>query len=654
MPTSLEQATLPVQITTPLGADKLLVRTYSGRESISELFHYRLTLVSEDAHLSFEKIVGQAVTLQIAQSSGDIRYVNGIVGKFVQSGRDPRFVHYSADIYPWLWLLTMNVDCKIFQNMTTPDIVKQVFSDLGFSDFKDSLAGAYLPREFCVQYRESAFAFISRLLEEEGIFYFFQHTSSSHTLILADDRSAWLTCPGLTSARYSDRTDSYNEDDLVTECSCQQTVTPGQYKTDDFNFLTPDTDLLATASGKDPSRSVYQYPGLYKRQSEGERIANVRLAALELPVKAMHGVSTCRSFSAGAHFTLSGHYAAHYNVEHVVSKLQVDGDQENYRNTFEAFPVTSIFRPPLITPRPVISGCQTALVVGKSGEEIWTDEHGCIIVKFPWDQSAAKDETSSCWVRVASPWAGKQFGGMFVPRIGQEVVVTFLEGNPDRPLVTGSVYNGSQTVPYTLPVHQTRSTLKSNSSKGGNGFNELRFEDKAGCEELFIQAQKDMNVSILNDHAVTVKKDEKLTVKGNRTLDVTGDEKHTNSGNYTSSVSGNFTLKVTGNLTIKASGAVSIESGTSLTVKAGMGLTNEASTSLTNKAGTALTNQAGTNLTNKADAELTNQAGTVLTNKAGAEMTNQAGTVLTNKGGASQTVEGGGSLTLKAGVIELN
>ena len=207
------------------------------------------------------------------------------------------------------------------------------------------------------------------------------------------------------------------------------------------------------------------------------------------------------------------------------------------------------------------------------------------MLKFNWDQSAAKDETSSCFVRVSSSWAGKQWGNIFIPRIGQEVVVTFLEGNPDRPLITGSVYNASQTVPYPLPVGQTRSAIKSNSSKGGNGFNELRFEDKAGAEELFIQAQKDMTVNVLNDHAMSVTKDEVLIVKGKRTMSVTGDETHTNKGNYVSSVSGNYTLTVSGDLKIKASGSVTIEAGTSLTVKSGTSMMSEAGTSLTDKAG---------------------------------------------------------------------
>jgi type VI secretion system secreted protein VgrG len=654
MSTTFQQTNLAVQITTPLGANQLLVRSYSGSETISGLFHYQVSLISENAQLSFNSIVGKPVTLQIGQSSGDMHYVNGIVGNFEQLGQDQRFVHYKADIYPWLWLLTMNVDCQIFQNMSTPDIIKQVFSDLGFSDFKESLTRTYAPREFCVQYRESAFTFVSRLMEEEGIFYFFQHTSASHTMVLADDSSAWLACDGLTSARYSDRTDSYGEDDLVTECSWRQCVTPGQFKTDDFNSLTPDSDLLATASSADTSRSIYQYPGLYTKQSDGESIANIRLAALELPMNSLHGTSTCRSFYAGAKFALTGHYNNNCNTEYIVREVAVRGDQQTYRNTFEAFPAAATFRPPQVTPRPIISGCQTALVVGKSGEEIWTDVHGCVVLKFYWDQSAPKDETSSCFVRVASPWAGKQWGGMFLPRIGQEVVVTFLEGNPDRPLITGSVYNASQTVPYPLPASQTKSTIKSNSSKGGNGFNELRFEDKAGSEELFIQAQKDMNVTVLNDHSMTVTKDESLAIKGKRTMTVTGDESHTNKADYTSKTSGNYTLTVSGNLSIKASGSVSIEAGTSLSIKSGTSMSSEAGTALTDKAGTTLTNQAGTNLTNKAGENLANQAGTDLTNKAGANMTNEAGAELSNKGGASQTVDGGGMLTMKGGLIKLN
>jgi type VI secretion system secreted protein VgrG len=635
------QTSLPVQITTPLGPNKLLVKSFEGEEQISGLFQYTIELYSEDASLAFADIVGQAVTLAIPLSSGDQQYVNGVVGRFTQAGRDGRFVTYIAELHPWLWLLTKNSDCRIYQNKSSIDIIKQVFSDLGFSDFEDKTTGTYDSREYCVQYRESTFAFVSRLMEEEGIFYFFTHDSSKHKLVLADDGSSWNSCPGLTSARFVGAGSDLASDDVVLNCSIAQAVTVGQFKADDYNFTTPSTDLLATSSGADTKRSVYDYPGLYTDQGKGEKATGIRLAAFEAEANLLQGESLCRCFHAGAKFTLANHYRPDANKEYVLRWLSVKGTQHDYSNSFSAFPATLSFRPTMLTPRPVIAGTQTATVVGKSGEEIWTDQYGRIIVQFHWDQLGQNDEKSSCWIRVAQGWSGKLWGSLFLPRIGQEVVVSFLEGNPDRPLITGCVFNAEQTVPYTLPDEQTKSTIKTNSSKGGSGFNEIRFEDKAGSEELFLQAQKDMKVTVLNDQTTTItnnrtvtinEKDDTLTIsKGNRSvsitkgnetvsvqgtrqLTVTGNETHTNKADYSGNVTGNFVLKVSGNLTIEASGSVTIKSGT----------------------------------------DFTNQAGTSLTNKSGTDMTNNAGTTLTNKAAASQTVDGGGMLTIKGGLVKIN
>jgi type VI secretion system secreted protein VgrG len=304
----------------------------------------------------------------------------------------------------------------------------------------------------------------------------------------------------------------------------------------------------------------------------------------------------------------------------------------DYTNSFEAVPSSLVFRPQRTTPRPVIHGLQTATVVGKAGEEIWTDKYGRVIVQFHWDQLGKNDEKSSCWIRVAQGWAGKQWGALFIPRVGQEVIISFLEGNPDRPLITGCVYNAAQTVPYTLPSEQTKSTLRSNSSKGGAGYNEIRFEDKKDSEELYVHAEKDMNVLVLNDETLTVDKgnrkiqvnagNETHDVKGTRGVTVSGNETHTNQKDYSQTVTGNFSLKVSGNLTIDVTGSISV------------------------KAGTSLTNQAGTSLENK--------AGTSLENKAGTTMTNDAGVSLTNKASASQTVDGGGLLTVKGGLVKIN
>jgi type VI secretion system secreted protein VgrG len=600
------QSALPVRITSPLGDNKLMVRGYHGEEAISDLFRYDLELYSEDPALDFSSIVGKAVSLQIELSSGDFQYVNGLVGRFTQAGRDDRFTTYFAELRPWLWMLTMCADCRIFQNKTSLEIVKQIFQNQGFSDFSDKTTATLQPREYCVQYRETAFAFVSRLLEEEGIAYYFQHDASKHTLVLVDDTNSWGTCPGLSSARFVGGSPKYNADDMVLDCMLDQSVASGEYKADDYNFTLPATQLLATASGSDTTRSVYDYPGIYSTQSDGETIASRRLAMLQTEAKMLRGSSLCRAFHAGCKFTLANHFRSDLNAGYVLRSLSLHGAQDKYNNSFTAFPADTVFRPPMKTPRPTIAGTQTATVVGKSGEEIWTDSYGRVIVQFHWDQVGQNNESSSCWVRVAQGWAGNLWGSIFIPRVGQEVVVSFLDGNPDRPLITGCVYNAQQQVPYALPDEQTKSTVKTSSSKGGSGFNEIRFEDKAGSEELFFQAQKDMTVMVLNN--------ETFTVKGTRTLSVTGNETHTNQADYSSTVSGNFTLKIDGNLAIEAGGSVSIKSGT----------------------------------------DFANTAGTSLTNKAATDMTNDAGVNLTNKAGAAQTVDGGGMLTVKGGMVKIN
>jgi type VI secretion system secreted protein VgrG len=324
-----------------------------------------------------------------------------------------------------------------------------------------------------------------------------------------------------------------------------------------------------------------------------------------------------------------------------------------------------------VTPKPRIAGAHTALVVGKAGEEIWTDKYGRVVVQFYWDRLGAKDEKSSCWVRVAQGWAGKTWGAIFVPRIGQEVIVSFLDGDPDRPIITGSVYNATQAVPYTLPDDQTKSTVKSNSSKTGGGFNELRFEDKKDSEEIYIHAQKDMKTEVLHDSTTTIKNDRTITVSegkethtiekgdrtvevktgnethnvaGTRTVKVTKDETHTNEAKFDQKVTGDYTLKVTGNLTIEADGDVIIKSAKTVAQKAGTTFDIEAGTALTNKAGTALKNKAGTTLDN--------EAGTTLTNK-GVSVSNEASASMKSKG-ALANLEADGIVTVKGSLVKIN
>jgi type VI secretion system secreted protein VgrG len=376
------------------------------------------------------------------------------------------------------------------------------------------------------------------------------------------------------------------------------------------------------------------------------------------------GVSHCYLLAAGTKFTLSGHARTALNTALVLRRVTHSATSEHYSNAFEVFDATLPFRAPQASPRPRVAGSQTALVVGPSGEEIWTDKYGRVKLQFHWDRLGVKDENSSCWVRVSQSWAGASWGALFLPRIGQEVVVSYVDGDPDRPLITGAVYNGENATPVILPGMQTQSTIKSRSSKKGTAGNEIRMEDKKDSEELYFHAQKDMKVEIENDLSTsltegsethTLEKGDRTVsvktgkethdVKGTRGLTITGAETHTNKADFTHEVTGNYKLKISGNLVIEAGGTISIKAGSSFSAEAG--------TAFTNKAGTALTNQAGTSLTNKAGTDMTNQAGLGLTNKAGTTLENQ-GAMVNNKASAMQTVDGGGMLTIKGGLVKIN
>src|SRR5437588_7553191 len=588
------QDNLKLQIATPLGPNKLLLRSLRGEEHISGLFQFNLEMVSEDNALDFQSIVGKAVTVTLNLADNTKHYFNGIVGRFVQEETNVRLTRYHAEIHPWLWLLTKTSDCRIFQNKSVPEIVKSIFTEFGFTDFRDSLRNSYDKREYCVQYNETAFNFVSRLMEDEGIFYFFEHEDGKHTLVLADDASAHQACPGLDAgARYRASAIEHTDDHAVTRCRFEQQVVTGKFAHDDFNFETPSTDLKVEAAGESGDMRVYEYPGGFLKTDAGESRANLRLESHEHPKKTLRGEGHVRAFAAGYKFDLKGHYRDDANSTYVLRSVSHAATQERYTNSFEAYPLDLPFRPSRTTPRPVIAGVQTAIVVGKSGEEIWTDKYGRVKVQFHWDQKGTNDENSSCWIRVDQGWAGKAWGGIFLPRTGQEVVVSFEEGDPDRPLVTGAVYNAEQVVPYTLPDEQTKSTVKTNTSKGGAGSNEIRFEDKKDSEEVYLHAQKDHDIvvendrtkKVLNKETNTIKSDRSTTIqegndtyvvaKGNRTfqvqtgnetyevkgtrdLTVTGNETHTDKADYTQKVAGNYKLEVTGNYELKVTGNVTI------------------------------------------------------------------------------------------------
>ncbi|QJP08687.1 type VI secretion system tip protein TssI/VgrG [Pseudomonas multiresinivorans] len=642
----------------------------AGEESLNRLRHlaahgYAFTSLIPN------NFIGSRATLVIHNDTQQ-RPLDALVAELHQLPADATADRYQLILRPWLWWLTLASNNRVFQNLPTSDIVTTIFKAHGFTDFKLSLTGSYEPREYCVQYGESDFAFVSRLLEEEGIFWFFTHEEGKHTLVLADSNDAFPSIPNGPKVPYLGQEIGVRELHGIRAAQyCMQAVA-GTYSTTDYEFTTPATSLYSQAQAEAGPRAQYEHPGGYTAKARGDALTKQRVDGLRSQEKRLIGESDCRWLVPGHWFTLTGHDDASLNIDWVLTSVTHEADHEHYRNRFEAIPKSTAYRPPRTTPKPRMH-TQTAKVVGKAGEEIWTDQYGRIKIQFPWDLQGKNDEASSCWVRVVLPWSGKGFGMQFVPRIGQEVIVTFIDGDPDRPLVTGCVYNGDNALPYALPENQTQSGIKTNSSKGGGGFNELRFEDKKDAEEVFLQAQKDMRVNVLNDSTATIGHDETLTVqnartrtvkegdetitlekgkrsvtiqtgsdtldvKDSRTVKVGADQTHSTGGNYSHQVSGNFELTVDGNLTIKVSGTLTLQSGGSLTLKTDADLAAQAGTSVTCKAGTSLTNQAGTSLTNKAGTTLTNDAGVSLTNKAAAE----------------QTVDGGGMLTLKGGLVKVN
>jgi type VI secretion system secreted protein VgrG len=501
---------------------------------------------------------------------------------------------------PWLWFLTRKSDCRIFQKMKVPDIVKQIFDEMNFKDYKLQLYGDFLEREYCVQYRETDFNFISRLLEEEGIFYFFEHQDGIHTLILANDPIEHRPCPDQPQGRYEGASGgAAQEDDIILEWRAQQEMRPGVYAQADYNFEQPSQVLQASITGKG-SYEIYDYhPGEYRKVPEGDGLVRTRLQELESPTLVARGSSDCRAFTSGYRFDLTEHYRSDMNQAWVLTALRHTASQPgdfrsgtgfsqadfHYRNCFECIPHSTPFRPARITPHPVVQGSQTAVVVGPAGEEVFVDQYGRVKVQFHWDRKGKKDENSSCWIRVAQNWAGKQWGAIFTPRVGQEVVVDFLEGDPDQPIITGRVYNAEQVTPYKLPDEKTKSTIKSNSSKGGGGYNELRFEDAKGKEQVFIHAERNQDIRIKNDLYETVGAASHRKVGEDHLEEIGGDLHLAVKGDQNEKVDGTVSLNAGVGYQAKVGTNYALDAGTEVHVKAGMNLVIESGTMLTLKVG---------------------------------------------------------------------
>ena len=612
MALSLTHAGRHLRVNTSLGEDKLFLESFIGEERVSDLFRFELGLLTGDPNFEMTSLLNKPAVVSITLHDDTDRHFHGLINHIEEvETRKEGTTLYRATMVPWAWFLTLFNDCRIFQNKSVPDIVLQVFSDRGFTDYANRVTGTYAPREYTVQYRETDLNFISRLLEDEGIFYFFEHDADKHTLVLADQPSGFVACPGQSEIAYDTTPGLWQHVDVVLAMRRTCQVRVGKITENDYDFTKPRSPIEADLEDTTRKGEFYEYPGKYTARDDGSRYARLRLEEQEVRLLTVTAETNCRAFRTGFQFTLTGFYRDEANIAYnmlaihhqAANNAYISHDLQesfDYRNTVEAIPASVPYHPPRNARRPFIQGSQTAVVVGKSGEEIWVDQYGRVKVQFFWDRAGTMDENSSCWIRVAQLWAGKGWGAIFTPRIGQEVIVDFLEGDPDRPIITGRVYNADQTVPYTLPDEQTKSTIKSMSSKGGGGFNEIRLEDKAGSEQVFIFGQKDEDIRIKNDarewigedrsliiirdqmekvgrdkhdhvvrdHIEKADRDHHVTVSGKEAISVTGSHSMTVQGDVIEVFQGNQSTQVTQNLYIKGMNVV-IEAMTGMTLKMG-------------------------------------------------------------------------------------
>ncbi len=584
-----------ITVATTFGADVLLLRSMTAVEQLGRCYSVDLELLSEDLDLALEDAIGQIMTVDIEYEDGQHRYFSGHATEFSQVGTVGRYAAYSARLVPWFWFLGRTADCKVFQNKSVPEIIKTVFRDFGSEEFEDKLSSSYAAWDYCVQYRETALNFVSRLMEEEGIYCFFRYKDGGHTLVLADGPDAHEPIAGCEEIKFlAGGQGTQAQDERMYTWSVHRSAVTGKYSLNDFDYTKPRTALNSAAQNKSHDTlgdlEIYDFPSFdYKTKKEGEHYAKLRLEAAQAHAVRVAGETNSRGISVGSLFTLSEHPRTDQNGEYLVTEAThhlsvagyesgAGGDEPTYSCSFEAIPSDTAFRLEAVTPKPVVAGAQTALVVGPSNEEIWTDEHGRVKVQFPWDRLGKKDQDSSCWVRVAQAWAGKNWGAVALPRIGQEVIVEFLEGDPDLPIVSGRVYNGDNKPPYALPANKTQSGIKSRSSpKGGtDNFNELRFEDKKGSEQVFMQAEKNLELNVKHDEQATVGHDRTRQVKNDETVTVDNVSKRKVGADETIDIGKKYLLKAGDQITLqtgqakivmKKNGDITI-SGKTISIKA--------------------------------------------------------------------------------------
>ncbi|WP_321801386.1 type VI secretion system Vgr family protein [Caballeronia sp. J97] len=602
------------QVTCALGQNALVLYRMRGREELGRLAQWDLELLADRSNLDIATMLGSDFSLSLEIPSGGVREYNGIVTAFElarPASTQPNLpAMYRATVRPRLWLLTRASHCRFFHRMSVPAIIAKVLADYHI-DFENKCSATYPGVEHCAQYRETDFDFVSRLAEREGIYYYVEHQGGKHRLILTDSSQVHGATPHCAELPFRPQPVTPHEHEWVHAWSTGAEVATGSVEINDYDFEKPSQSaqqgLVARALRStrfDPAVYTMQEhaPG-YTQHADAERLARAHVEAHQASNVFVSARTTARAIWPGGLVRLSGHPLEAQNREHLVVSAEYAINSDDYLSTFDAharppvfdcafraLPRDAGFRAARSTPRARIAGPQTAVVVGPKGEEIHTDKYGRIKVQFHWEQlepEASRESLQRCWVRVAQPWAGKGYGAFFLPRIGQEVLVHFVEGDPDQPLVIGSVYNAAQTTPCELPAKMARTTLRSNSTKGGNGFNEMRFDDTKGAEQLFFHAERDLETWVNHD-ALT-------RIGGERHVIVEQDDIARCGGNRSDSVQGSQRVRIGGNHSLDVGGDTQHKSGANILVGAGVNVDVKGEANVTIEAGATLTLKAGGN-----------------------------------------------------------
>ncbi|HEV2539161.1 MAG TPA: type VI secretion system tip protein TssI/VgrG [Frateuria sp.] len=657
--------------------DGLLFTSMAADEQLGRMFSYQVQFASRDEGIDLGGLLGTSMTVKLATGDGFERHFTGIVCEAAQTGAETvdglRYAHYDVRLVPKPWLLVDKIDCRIYTNQSVPEIVKAVLADAGYTDVKLSLSTSYAKREYCVQYRESCLNFISRLMEQEGIYYYFTHDASTHTMVLADGVGAHAKASHFDKVPYATTRDSVlRPQAAISEWIPARGRDATKVQLVDYDPLKPKTSLLAKGGGEGhggQGPELFDFPGEHFDAQLGQHYAQVRAEALSASRSHSSGATSACGIQLGGLFSLTGFPRDELNQEYLVIGATMELQGGGYASgggapgpgfacRFQAIESSRPFRTLPSAAKPSIVGLQTAVVTGSdTDEDIAIDEHGRVQVTFHWNKPDKPDAKSSCPVRVASAWAGKGWGAVSLPRVGQEVVVSFLEGDPDRPLIIGSVYNADNTPPYGLQATKTQSGIKSRSLLGESAdFNELRFEDKKGEEDFFIHAQKDMHEEVENDHVVTIDHDETVTVKHDQTLTVENDQTETVKHDRKITVQNDDKLDVTGNgatsigqkfklsagseielvagassIVLKSSGDIEIK-GVNIKITGSMGVKVEGQVEVGIKAGATMDVGAGASLKVHSDA---------MVEVAGSAMATVKAPMLTLKGDGMNQVSGG-------------